>query len=151
MTKKINTSALLAALNTFRVADGKEPIAKWKKDRHEAALAAYKKAAGVTTPRVTMSHAPSAEPKPLRKGTNQAVLAQAMLTGVTMDEAVRIVNDARRSKDKAASLLDKSVIGATMSYDLTKVKGYGVEARLVDNVPTYFLVLPKGMDAPVIK
>ena len=152
MTKITNTQKL-AALNAFRVANGQKSIAKYKPARHDAELKAFQKAAAPKGVRVSMSHAPASEVKPLRKGSNQAILATLMARaeGVTMDVAVAEINKARQAKDSTSSTIDKSVIGATISYDLVKVKGYGARAEVVDGVPTYFLVLPKGVDAPVVK
>lgn len=153
MTAIATTAQKLAALNAFRAAAGQKPVAKWKAARHAQQLADYVAESKKTAPKVravTMNHAPSAEPKSLRPGSNQAVLATALLHGCTMEEAAKILNKARLERDPASSLVDKSVVSATISYDLCKIKGYGVRAEIVDDEAKYFLVLPKGMTAPVI-
>jgi hypothetical protein len=105
----------------------------------------------VTSKRVaTMNHKPSAEPKPLRANSNQAVLAVALVGGCTMEAATEVLNAARKARDPGSSPIDKSVVSATISYDLVKVKGYGVRSEMKEGTAHYFLVMPEGQTAPVI-
>jgi len=43
---------------------------------------------------------------------------------------------------------DDNSIRSALYYDL-KDKGYGTRTEFLDDVPTYFLVLPEGIDAPL--
>jgi hypothetical protein len=138
-----------------------------------------KKAPKERVPRVAMDHKAGASTNhTLRPGSNQAILAASMVKGITLRAATELLNKERIARNPASSLLSKAVISGTMSYDLVKLKGYGVrsenwngeklyEAGFKDDAAdlgygtteykpeltkaVYFLVLPAGLTAPEIK
>lgn len=143
-----------------------------------AAEKAPKKAKAERTPRTAMAHdVNDSINHTLRAGSNQAILAEAMVNGVTLRTATDLLNDVRASKNPGAAPLSKSVISGTMSYDLVKLKGYGIRSeewngeKLYENgfkadaeelgygtaepkdltKTVYFLVMPKGMKTPDIQ
>lgn len=92
------------------------------------------------------THAPKDKAYPARVGTKQAHLIDALARpeGASLDDLRAATSKANGGKDWQ----DASIFSA-FGEDICSKKGYGVRTEEVDGAPRYFLVLPKGLDAPL--
>lgn len=81
-----------------------------------------------------------------REGTKQALLIDALAKGATLTE---LLNTCDKSSGGKVSWTENSVKSG-IYWDVNKVKGYGIRTEFdKDGTPRYFLVYPKGSNAPV--
>jgi len=120
-------------------ATGKKPVGKRavetdEKPERGTRVPKEVKLLGVTDPN---------EVRPVREGTLMHQLVEAMVDGVTIDEAVDLLNKEGKPKTPGAI----KAWFATMRKNL----GYGVDTKMVSGVPTFVLVFPKGMKQVSVK
>ena len=89
---------------------------------------------------------PQSKAYPCREGTKQAMLIDALAKGATIKE---LLDTCSKKSGGKVSWTENSVRSG-IYWDVNKVKGYGIRTEFdKDGTPRYFLVYPKGSDAPV--
>jgi hypothetical protein len=83
---------------------------------------------------------------PCREGTKQALLIDSLAKGATIQELLAACG--KQSGGKVS--WTETSVRSGIYWDVNKVKGYGIRTEFdTDGTPRYFLVYPKGQDAPV--
>ena len=83
-----------------------------------------------------------------RAGSKQQAIIDMLANGATLDMLRTVC-----IKRDGVTPWDDNSIRSALYYDI-KDKGYGVRTEFTDDAPTYFLVLPEGVDeamAPKVK
>jgi hypothetical protein len=89
---------------------------------------------------------PQTKAYPCREGTKQALLIDCLAKGATIEELIKACDKASGGKTSWTETSVRSGI----YWDVNKVKGYGIRTEFdAKGTPRYFLVYPKGSDAPV--
>lgn len=81
---------------------------------------------------------------PCREGTKQAALIDALAKGATMEQLIKVCSQGGKK------VWSENSVKSGIYWDVNKVKGYGIRTEFdAKGVARYFLVYPKGSDAPV--